>query len=155
MKALGEFAFRIVCCAFISSTLNCIIQDAKLKEFIKLISALILTLTILQPIKSLDLPSMLDLGVTYQEDGIYYRDTGKIQTQKAIRQRIKEETEAYILAEAHQINADIAVTVTVGEDSLPKRVYFQGKLTPSAKTHLESFLESTLSIAKENLIWTG
>lgn len=155
MKEIGEFAFRVICCAFIGSILNCIIQDTKLREIIKFISALLLTLTILEPITSLDYSEILDLEVSYVDDAVYYQNTGITQTKKILNQRIQDEIEAYILTEAHQIGADLTVEITIGEDSLPQKVFLHGKITPSAKLHLEHFLESTLAIAKENQIWTG
>ena len=155
MAEIREFAFRVICCAFICSVLNCFVQETKLREMIKLMCAFVLALTVIGSIVDLDLSALLNWETSYQKDAYAYRNMGEAQTQRAMKQRIKEEVEAYILAEANQINADISIEVTVGEEYLPSKVYLRGEITPQAKKHMKQFLESTLSLAKENQIWTG
>ena len=155
MADIQKYIFQVICCAFVCAILNFLVQETKFQEIIKMINALILTLTIIQPIGDLNFDKMLQYDISYIEDAAYYRDIGEGQAQKALKQRIKEELETYILAEAKETNSEVTVEVMVGQDLTPEKVYLHGKVTPSAKQHLESFLTSQLSVAKENQIWTG
>lgn len=155
MQEIRDFIFGIICCAFICSVLNCLVEKNGHHELIHLLSGLGLTLVIITSVTDLDLGTLLSWDISFQEDANYYSNIGEEQARRALQQRIKEETEAYIQAEANQQNVDLAVNITIGAENLPDKVYLHGNVPPSVKAHMECFLEENLSVSKENQIWTG
>lgn len=155
MAQIYKFIFQVICCAFICAILNRLLAETRFQPIIKLVGALVLTLMIIQPILNYDFGQQLSLDLPLVEDAAYYRNIGEEEAQRILQQRIKEELETYILAEAKERHADITVDVIIGEENLPEKIYLYGKVSPETRNDLGSFLESNLSVPKENQIWTG
>ena len=75
----------------------------------------------------------------------------------ALRVRIKEECEAYILAKARSLGAAVEVTVQVSEEMPPAPigVTVSGNLSPHARQSLTGVITHELGIAKEGVQWNG
>jgi len=58
------------------------------------------------------------------------------------------------LDKANQMGLDISVEVSLGEDDMiPNGIAITGTVSPYAKEVMETFMEDTLGIAKENQQW--
>ncbi len=75
--------------------------------------------------------------------------------QNALCDRIKSETQAYILDMAAELNADISVEVVLNEDRIPVpvAVILEGDLSPSARQAISAQIRDILGIGEEAQQW--
>ena len=80
---------------------------------------------------------------------------GEKAARDAMADSIIEQTEAYILEKAKDMNVDLVVQVEVSEDDIPMpaSVCLNGKISPYTKTKLSNMIEQELGIDKEKQIW--
>ena len=126
-----------------------------MKPLLKLVCGLILAFAILNPILSISAGNLEALGMDYREQAEAAARQGQQQAVKSVREIIKEETEAYILDKAGQLNLQVEVQVSLSDQALPKplAVTIRGVVPPSGKTRLSRILTQQLGIAKENQTW--
>lgn len=155
MAFFREYLLSVTAAAIICAVIPRLIPKSKPRELVKLLGGLLLTLTILRPIAQVDLSIVSEFEIPFAADASYYRSMGEKEAETALAECITEKTEAYILAEAERLQAQIHVTVMLDEENLPCEVILDGNASPSARERLEAFLESNLAITKEHQIWTG
>lgn len=122
----------------------------------RFLTSVFLVLTVLRPLGQLDSRFWQDIHLDIPGGAEEAVAQGEIQSRQAMAQVIKEETGAYILKKAQQLNADIQVSVEVSDEALPMPVGVRitGSIAPYAKLQLQTFLEQQLGISKENQQWT-
>ena len=124
-------------------------------SLLKLICGLMLSFSILNPILSIVRGDWEDLGITLPGEGESAAEEGKEQAQKSVRALIKEETEAYILDKARDMDLTVRVSVRLSEEAMPTPdfVTVYGTVPPYQKTQLSRMLTEELGIRKENQQW--
>lgn len=155
MDSFREYVLAVVASAMICAVISNLFQNSSLKELVRLLGGLMLTLTVIKPITDIDFSALSQWELPYMQDAAYYRKQGEVQADEAISERIKAETEAYILAEAERMKAKIQVEIMLNEDCIPYKADLRGNISPVVRQHMQTFLETTFAIAKENQIWTG
>lgn len=122
----------------------------------KLLFGLFLTLTVMQPISSINFDEMENITFDMKSEALDAVHQGEENTREAMVEIIKSRTAAYILQKAHSLHIDVAVEVLVSHDSVPtpEKVYLTGSAAPFAKQQLQTIIEQDLGIAKEKQIWT-
>lgn len=155
MATFQQYILSVVAAASICGILSSLVRNTSANALVNLVCGLILTLTVIRPIADIDLSVLETWESSFKQDASYYRDLGTEEVKQAISERIKAESEAYVLAEATRLNADISVEILLDEESIPKLVYLRGNISPSARQQMEAFLETGFAISKENQIWTG
>ena len=122
---------------------------------LKMVTGLVMAAVILGPLeKHWD----LDLNRRFQELDQQVSAAvakGEEISQNALRQRIKQETEAYILDKAARLGLTLEVRVDLSDDDLPVPVgvTLRGAVSPAARAELEAMIRQDLGIGKEGQVW--
>lgn len=153
---IKEYLLRIISASIICSIVNVIFQKSNTTgSTIKLLSRIFLIIALLSPLLHLDFSHILDPGSDFYVEAEALIKDGESLSNTALRNSIKEESEAYILNKASDMNADLTVEVTVSEDypPAPISVVLEGRISPNAKTKLSQLIFDDLGISKENQKW--
>lgn len=155
MQALREYLLRLLCAAFVCSILNRMAGNSGCKDLIRLLCGVFLTIVLILPLfpASIALPLHWTQALDSQASQIAAQglELAKSQKEAIIRQQL----EAYIISKAAQVNADVDVQVTMGEDLLPSAVTVTGRLSPAAKGKLKQMLTQDLGIPEVRQQWNG
>jgi len=121
----------------------------------KMLTGLFLAFTVITPLVNLQFPATEAWIDDLRSDAQAVITAGQMHTNTALRQVIKQRTEAYILDKANSLAAQIAVEVTLSDDTIPIpiAVRLSGNISPYAKQQLRTVLEQELGIAKEAQLW--
>lgn len=157
MEELKTYLFSVIVSATICSLFQNILQNFKAKNIAKLICGIIMSISVLRPV--LDWND-ININHFFEYSNEEARKAVSVGSQYSYQTRadiIKLKTEAYILDKASELNADITVRVSVSEadEAIPVSVEIAGIVSPYNKKRLESILENSLGIAKENQQWIG
>ena len=120
---------------------------------IRVLSGLFIAICIVSPWKNFRVDDLTQYNPLITEQGDLYAMTGYEITQKKIDKFIIQNTEAYILEKANQLQTQVEVSVSLSEDSIPVSVQITGQLSQEAKEELSAFLLNNIGIQKEMQIW--
>ena len=120
---------------------------------IRVLSGLFIAICIVSPWKNFRVDDLTQYNPLITEQGDLYAMTGYEITQKKIDKFIIQNTEAYILEKANQLQTQVEVIVSLSEDSIPVSVQITGQLSQEAKEELSAFLLNNIGIQKEMQIW--
>jgi hypothetical protein len=104
---------------------------------------------------TISVEELLDWKDEISIDGAYFASEGAMEANETYRQRIMEQTEAYILDEAEALNCTLTVKVTLsnGELPIPEKATITGEVSPYAKQVLSSMMAKQLGIEREAQTW--
>jgi len=157
MISIREYAVSIIAAALLCSVLSALLQNTAAKALIKMICGMVLTITILAPLRNMELsfPSSLKSTITDTADAAV--QNGKTLSREALCQVIKQKTQTYIQDKAAQLGADLSVRIDLNDEDppLPHRAVLSGEISSSGKQQLQQILQTQLGIAKENVEWVG
>lgn len=127
-----------------------------LGAIVKLIAGAFLALSVIKPMTRLDLSHEFDWMQDYASVGSEAVSTGQSQMRNALAAGIKSRSEAYIINKAKSLNVELKVEVTLSDDEIPipSEIRLTGKVSPYAKTRLQTIITEDLGIEKERQIWT-
>ena len=158
MEGLRQYILSVCVAAMICGILINLAPKGACSSVLKIICGVFLAVSVLRPVLGLDFDAWIEsVSTMYTSDGdaavAFGRETGR----EALSQRIKNETEAYILDKAACLGADILaeVVLNTSDPPLPVAVTLHGDISPYAKQMLENIITEDLGIAKENQRWTG
>jgi len=157
MDFVREYLISIVAISLISAVIMELLQTSAIKRTIKMICGTILAITVIGPLRRIDLTVPEIWTATVQEKTDAALREGQVLSQEAFHAVIKQKTETYILDKAAELDAMISVSVELDDGSppQPKRAFLSGHIPLQVKQQLEEILHTHLGIAKENLEWTG
>lgn len=124
---------------------------------IKLISGVLMLLVAIKPLVGLSGDALFAWTDEISADAQSIVADAEISSKEAIRVRIKEQAEAYILAKAESMGAEIEVSVTLSEESMavPIGVRIEGSISPYAKQVMTQTIANDLGIEKGAQQWIG
>lgn len=154
---IRTYLITLTTAAFIIAVIQTILtKNSAVSSVIKLLTGLFMVITLIVPLKSVDISGLEDLlpnAETYAEEQTavgskYWADT--------IGQVIKKQTAAYICDKAVQLGATLEITVILSDEDLvtPWEVQIRGSVSPYAKKALQSYIADTIGIPKERQIWS-
>ena len=155
MNAISEYIISIVSVAIIISIATMIIKNnGTISVIIKLISGLILAITIIRPIlnNSLHISQYFE---DIQTDADIWVEEGLSDSRNKHQVIIKDNLEAYIYNKAADmgIRADFEISLSDEYPPTPVSVTVSGAVSPYNKNILMQFLEQEIGIPKENQRW--
>lgn len=141
-----------IVCAIAGSMLDKKTATGKLTN---ILTGILMCVTLLTPLTKISFQNITNYFNDLSWEAETYSKDGKNTAQAKIYTIIKTQTEAYILDKAKSMGLDVAVEVELDDnDSVPCGVMITGEVSPYVKRVLETYLEETLGIAKENQRWT-
>lgn len=157
MEGLRSYLLSIFAAALICGIVNrLVVSKGTLGAVVKMITGVFLAFIVIRPIANISLNFVTDFATGYAQDASIAAAAGEDLTQKALAMGIKSRCEAYILDKAEALNAALTVDVTLtnGEIPVPCAVRLTGKVSPYAKSQLQSIIAGDLGIDKEHQTWT-
>lgn len=154
MDGMKNYLISVCCAAILCGILKQIVGSSKMSSgMIRVLSGLFIAICIVSPWKNFRVNDLTQYNPLITEQGDLYAMTGYEITQKKIDKFIIQNTEAYILEKANQLQTQVEVSVSLSEDSIPVSVQITGQLSQEAKEELSAFLLNNIGIQKEMQIW--
>lgn len=155
MGSLRAYILSVICAAVICGILQMLVPKGTVSTLIKVITGLVVVITALSPFINEEIfrwDLQFDRIVS---DGSAAITAGQDAASELLKERIKEETESYILTKASAMGITLAAEVEVASDfpNAPERVILNGNVSPYGKQQLTSYLSSELGIPEENQKW--
>ncbi len=155
MEALGQYGIRITAAALLCSILSSLCGEGRFKSLMSLLCGSFLAVTALAPLIQLDLRDLEESLYTWSVQGEHLSWDGEKMAREATATIIIQQTQAYILDKAAQLNTNLTVEVILDESNTPVQAVFRGSVSPNAKRRLIEIMESDLGITKEHQLWSG
>ncbi len=155
MGALKEYLLSVTAAA-VACTLvqRMLLGKGSAEAMIKILTGILMALTVLGPITQIRLPDLSELPFSVQAQAAVL--DGEETARAALSEGISTRVEAYILEKAAALGLQLTVDVELSRDPIPVpvRVYLQGNVSPYARQKLQTMIREDLGIDKENQIWT-
>jgi len=155
MEGWKEYVLEILTVSLCCRILQQILPEHGGEELLHLVSGVLLTVVLLQPLTKLRLNDFLDLQQYLPESPDYLLAAGKETADVVKRQYINDRYEAYILDKAKAMGADILPEIQIDSSGIPVAAQIQGCMDPQIQNQLEKILITDMGITKENQQWTG
>ena len=125
------------------------------KLMIKLLCGIVLTCSIIQPVKQFDFGCFREFTVEFRQKAEQAVMWGKDTASAAWAESISQGAEAYILEKAKAMKVDLAVEVELSDDEIPvpSAVLLTGHVAPYVKSVLSDTISQDLNIPKEKQLW--
>jgi hypothetical protein len=156
MDGLREFVVHISATAMICALVVRITQgNSTIKRIIKLLCGVVMAISIVQPIKQMNMIDIDDVGARFQDEAAQAVQLGKNTAMETWNESISQGVEAYILEKAKTMKVDLGVEVELSKDEIPVPVgvSLTGNVSPYAKSVLSDTISQELNIPKEKQIW--
>ncbi len=147
---------RIVAAAIVCAVARSLLGNKTTTgRVVTLISGVLMAITVISPLANITFTGISDFWDELSDDANKYVLEGTAIAEKQEADIIKSQTEAYILDKANRMGLQIAVEVELdGQNrNIPCGVVISGNISPYSQIQLESYIEQTLGIAKENQKW--
>lgn len=156
MNGLGRYILSVICAALIAGILRSMAGKGTMEPFVNLLCGVFLALTVIAPAARVDMDTLLDLSLFETQESVFSQE-GVFAARQALMERIKRETESYILDKAKALGGEVTVDVSLSEDDMPVPISaaLAGPISSYAKYKLEEMLQTDLGISKENIRWIG
>jgi len=157
MESLRQYVLQLIAAALLCGIVTGLVNKGHLKEIVKIICGIFLSITALQPMVGMDMSFLTDYIDQFSDVTAEAVASGEEFARDSTGEIIKAECEAYILDKAAELNTQITVTVKLSKDNppIPVSVQISGAVTPYIRLRLEEIIQQDLGITKENQIWTG
>ena len=156
MEAIRQYLLTVTVCGIACSVLQSFFQKkGAISGMIKLLTGLVLTVTILSPWMKIQLGDFFVYWESISKDAQVIAEDGIAQSNSEWKKSIKEKTEAYILDKAATLQQELEAEVHLSEATppVPDSVIIKGNVSPYAKRLLKQMIQVDLGILEENQIW--
>ena len=155
MGSIKDYLISITAAAIITGIVTSITnKSTSISSIIKLLAGLFMAVTVLYPFLDVQINELQFYFEQMSLDADFAAGIGKKAAEDEMKQRITEETSAYILEKANSLGADLKVEVLL-EDLIPCAVQISGPVSPYAKQQLSHFITTNLGISLEDQRWIG
>lgn len=154
MGTVPGYILSVVCTAVLCGMIGLLFdKKSATSGVVQLILGIVMTVVVIKPIVQGDMFSFGDYFDNLNESGAYIASAGSEYAKRNQAERIKEQTEAYILNKAEDIGMDITAEVSLNEDNIPVAVDLNGNVSPYMKVQMTNYLRTQLAIQEECIIW--
>ncbi|MBQ4642350.1 MAG: hypothetical protein IJB47_08045 [Oscillospiraceae bacterium] len=157
MDSIRQYVLRIVAVAILCGICQSFFEEKKAnKAVIRMVTGLLLSVTILSPIIQFKLNDISDYLSDLRENTAQIVADGESAGIAEQERIIKERCEAYILDKANSLNLELGVQVHLADDQSlhPECVRLTGAVSPYAQSVLRAYISDTLGIPEENQQWS-
>ena len=155
MEVIGQYIISVTAAAMLCGILTSMVGGRNIKPVFKLIVGTFLTLTAIKPLADIDLRAVPTIAEVYGQQAEESVMAGESMMNSQTQALIKSRLEAYILDKAASLGVSLTVEVSLDARGLPVSAHLSGKVSPGAKSRLQSILATDLGITKEAQIWSG
>ena len=156
MDGLRQYLLSVICAAMIGGIITHLARgNGTLRLVTKLLCSLFILYMAVKPLPMLDLTRITSVTSQYTAQANKAAALGAESSAKALRQSIKEQSQAYILDKAEALDADLQVEVELSDEEIPvpKTVAITGKISPYAREKLSAMIVDDLGIEMEYQRW--
>ncbi len=153
MEQIREYILGIVLVSLICSLLSALVgSDGAVGACIKLLSGLVICITVLSPLLSgtivLPLPELNGNSMDAVSAGIEHSAAD-------MKEIIKDRTQAYIMEKANSLGVSVSVDIQLSEQSpyIPVGITVDGSTSPYARQILAGMISDDLGIPLEEQTW--
>lgn len=153
MELLRNWLIGITVSTVVAAMADSLLPDGPVKKIGKLTGGLLIMLAVLQPLGSLDYASISGILVNYRMQSESYDTALETENIQLIKNIIEEETAAYILDKATELDITCEADVTCfvkDETPYPESVVIFGDLDDGEVQALSRIIEADLAISPEN-----
>ena len=155
MERLGEYVLSLTATAMICCVVLSLFQEGSLRNLLRMVCGVILTLSALSPLTELTFPDLSTFSDSYWEDGEAISAMGTDMAAEQTSERIQRQLEAYILDKAAALDAEIRPVMELNEQGIPVSVRICGSCSDSVRRSLTAVITNDLGIPEEDQEWTG
>lgn len=153
-----EYLIGVMAAALLCGIVKSLLPgNGTMGSVIKVLLGILMILAVVRPWVTLELDSFLNWkdGVTMDAQSIV--SNAQSNASETVKTRIKEECEAYILAKAEVLGAEVEVLVVLSDEMpvKPVGVTVRGPLSPFAKQKLSDMMTQELGIKEDAQEWIG
>ncbi len=156
MDEIREYLFQLLAAAIIFGTaIKLVPGKGPTSALIKLLCSVLMVICAVKPIPQFDFNLLDTAQAEIMLDAEAAVASGENTVRQMLSESIIEQTEAYILEKAKEMDVDLAVQVEVSEDEIPMpvSVCLSGKISPYVKTQLSNMITQDLGVSKEYQVW--
>ena len=156
MEWIRQYLLSVTAAALLCSVIqNLAGKKGTCSAIVKMLCGLFMSVTLFSPLLRQRLPSFSYYFEAMEAEGSSVAEEGWKSAKEAMSGIIKEKTETYILDKASALDVCIQAEVMISDADVPypSHVKIQGPAAPYAKQQLQSWIEATLGIPKENQSW--
>ena len=157
MTWLREYMLQITACALLCAVVLTMFDK---KDFtggiLRLICGIFMMICLIHPWLKLQVRELDDWLDSFQISADDIVADGEDAAIKAMSERIKQQTEAYILDKAASLNVHLQVEVELGVENglpMPRKARILGNISPYAKKKMQEYIEKDLGISLEDQTW--
>lgn len=156
MDGIREYLISVTAAAVLCGILKSLIgEKGNSAALVRLICGIFLALTVIRPLKELNLRDFSLLPVGLLEEARATSGEGEEYTRQTKEALIKQQCEAYILDKAQTLEASIQVEIQISVEGepIPVASIITGNLSPYARNQLSKTLKEELGIPQEDQKW--
>ena len=153
MESWRSYFHSILVCVFVCGLLSQLISDTRGKNALRLLSGVVLAITVLIPFTKISLKGYLQIPDLEFESSDLYIMEGQRTAEETLKRYIKDNCEAYILDRARSFDAEILVQISLNHAMVPFFAEIQYYGDPKVQVELENVIATDLGITKENQKW--
>lgn len=156
MDGIREYLISVTAAALLCGILKSLMgEKGNSAALVRLICGIFLALTVIRPLKELNLQDFSLLPTGLLEEARLTSGEGEEYTRQAKEDLIIQQCEAYILDKAQTLEASIQVEIQISQEGepIPAGSIITGNLSPYARNQLSKTLEEDLGIPQEDQKW--
>lgn len=156
MENIYAYILRIVAAALLCGISQSFSDDKKTTgAIIKIVTGLLMAVTILSPIIELRIDDFTDYLNNLQNETASVVSDGTQVGQREQAHIITQKCEAYILDKAENLGLTLEVQLQLSDDDnpFPKSITIKGAVSPYAKSVLSAYITDTLGIPEDKQQW--
>lgn len=155
---IREYLIGVTAAALICGIVKTFLPDkGGTGTVVKTLLAVAMLLVVVKPLTGMRTEGLFDWTEDISADAQGIVSDAEFVSKEAMRSRIKEQTQAYILAKAQSLGTQLEVSVVLSDDMLaqPVGVRITGAVSPYAKQVLMQAITDDLGIDREAQQWIG
>lgn len=153
---MGQYIISVVAIAVIISISQTLVQEKTVfGSIFKLITGLILTISIVSPWLKVRMTDFQDLMDHAQIDASVFVQEGQYAYQSEMNKLIIDQTQAYIMDKAVSLGMSICVEVVLADQTIPSidSIKIVGNASPYAKQRMIQIIQEDVGISQEQVVW--
>jgi stage III sporulation protein AF len=156
-EVFRNWLLGVTAAALLASVAGTLMPAGPVKKASKLICGLIILLAVVKPVLSLDVEALAEYKVQWRNVNEEYAANINEVDKRLARVIIEEETAAYILDKAADMDVRVTVTCRFFEDEnwYPYSVEIAGSFTEDQKEKLTQVIENDLAIPRDRQSWVA